>query len=333
LKVSIIGCGTMGITYAKNLASMEEAELAGVCDVDAARAEEAAKAGGTAAYTDYKVMLEAENPEVVCVCLPTHLHKRIVIELAQLGKHIICEKPIGMTLEEADAMIEACRESGVRLFVGHVVRFFPNYADAAAQISRGETGGPGVAHLKRYGSFPKGNGLWYHDRSKSGGVILDLMIHDIDFVRSVYGEAKAVYALKAQSGGDDPFEYAMVTIRFRNGAIGNLTAYWGYPGPFTTAAEFAGNQGVLRLSSESSRSLTVIGKEEGQEGKAAVQVPQSPMRHDPYYRELKHFLACIRDGSEPLVTAEDARAALEIALAAELSCQTGQPVAIGGKKA
>jgi len=333
LKVSIIGCGTMGITYAKNLASMEEADLAGVCDVDAARAEEAAKAGGTRAYSDYRTMLEKENPDVVCVCLPTYLHKRTVIELARLGKHVICEKPIGLTLEEADAMIEACRENGVRLFVGHVVRFFPNYADAAGQIARGETGGPGVAHLKRYGSYPQGNGQWYHDRSKSGGVIMDLMIHDIDFVRSVYGEADAVYAAKAQAGGDDPFEYAMVTIRFRNGAIANLTAYWGYPGPFTTEAEFAGSQGVLRLGSESSRSLIVTSKEKEREGKAAVQVPQSPMRHDPYYRELKHFLACIRDGSEPLVTAEDARAALEIALAAERSCRTGQPAAIGGKRA
>jgi len=323
LKLSIIGAGTMGTTCARNAAKLANVQAAGVCDLIKERAERCAELCGTTAYTDIDEMIAKEQPEVAVVCLPTYLHKNAVLKLAEHGIHVICEKPIAMNEDDAREMQEACVKHGVRFFIGHVVRFFPNYRDALARVRRGEIGEPGIAHLKRYSAYPTGYDGWYRDQGKSGGVIVDLMIHDIDFARALFGEVKSVYASINRS---ESMDYAQVTMEFTNGRIANLTGYWGYPGPFTTQYEIAGDQGIIQFDSNDVRSLDVKLQKQGTEAGASVPVPSSPANHDPYYYELKHFLECITTGSEPIVTAEDARKALAVALAAEQSAKLRKPV-------
>src|SRR5690554_2757544 len=228
MRVSIIGGGTMGMIYARNIAKMPEVQPAGVSDMDSIRAEKMAQICGTSAYTNVEEMITQEQPEVVCVCLPTYLHKQFVVMLAEKGIHVICEKPIALNLRDAQEMKEVCQQHGVRFFVGHVVRFFPNYKDAAQKIKHGVIGKLGIAHFKRVGSFPQGKGKWYHDREKSGGVVMDLMIHDIDFARHIFGEVESVYARISHSTHVG-MEYAQVTLKFKNKGIANLEGYWGYP--------------------------------------------------------------------------------------------------------
>ncbi|GGG26381.1 Gfo/Idh/MocA family protein [Paenibacillus abyssi] len=323
MKVSIIGAGTMGMMYAHNIAKIKGVQPAGVCDVDRERAERAAQLCQTSAYTSLEDLLAQEQPDVVCVCLPTHLHKDIVMTLAAKGIHIICEKPIALNLEDAREMQAACDQHGVRLFIGHVVRFFPNYRDAAQKVKDGVIGEAGVAHLKRFGSFPQGSDGWYHDRAKSGGVIMDLMIHDIDYARAIFGEVESVYAAISRS---DQMEYAQVTLKFKNKRIATLSGYWGYPGPFTTEFEIAGEKGIIRFNSNETLSLNVKVQSKDQDLGERVQVPRSPMMYDPYYYELAHFIQCIREGTTPIVSAEDACKAVAIALAAEQSAELGKPV-------
>lgn len=328
-RIAILGCGTMGMTHAANLAIMPGVQVVGVCDLLDERLKAAAEVTGARVYKDIEELLSAETPDVVIVCLPTYLHKQYVLRIAELGIHIVCEKPIAPTPEEGKEMLTACQQHGVRLFIGHVVRFFPNYRHAADQVKAGRIGKPRVGHLKRFGSFPKGWELWYHDRSKSGGVIMDLMIHDIDFARSVFGDVVSVYA-RISSNLENEMEYAQVTLNFVNGAAANLTGLWGYAGPFTTQFELAGDGGITRFDSNDSSAVTMHQKKDDTSKAALVQVPQSPLKHNPYYDEMAHFLACINEGSEPLVTVEDACKAVEIALAAERSAKLGQPVVLGG---
>lgn len=328
MKIAVIGGGTMGMTYARNIAKIRHVRAAGICDVNRERAERAAQVCGTNAYTDADELLSSERPDLVCVCLPTPLHKEFVGKLAGQGVHVICEKPIALDLDEAGQMIEVCARHGVHLFIGHVVRFFPAYRDAAEKVKAGAIGNPGIAHFKRFGAFPEGEGGWYRDRAKSGGVIMDLMIHDIDFARAVFGEAESVYA--NVSGTSDPdMEYAQVTLRFDGGRMAVLEALWGYPGAFTTGFEIAGRHGVIRFDSNltNSRMTKVHGSANGRT--EPVQVPGSSMLHDPYYDELLHFIDCIRSGKQPLVGVRDAYEAVKIALAAERSTRTKQPVRLG----
>ncbi|WP_308637402.1 Gfo/Idh/MocA family protein [Paenibacillus silvisoli] len=323
MKVVVLGCGAMGSVHAAAFSRMPDVTLAAVCDIEIERADRLATKFGTACYASFESMMEAEDADVVSIALPTPLHKPYVLKAAALGKHVICEKPIAPTLEDADEMLAACRANNVRLFIGHVVRFFPEYADMRSRIEAGAIGTVGVAHAKRIGSHPGDATPWYLDREASGGVIMDLMIHDIDYMRSLFGDVKSVYALNRTGPSLD---YALVTLRFHaHSAIAHLESHWGYPGPFTTAAEFAGTSGVLRYDSSASSSLQ-IRRTEAAAAEKKVQVPQSPTYRDPYYLELTHFIACIRSGEEPIVTAEDAKKAVEVARAAIRSAETGQVI-------
>ena len=332
MKVAIIGGGTMGSVYANNIAKMKDVQPAGVCDIRSEKAEKSAKACSTNAYTDMGQLLAKEDPDVVCLCIPTYLHRNYFEQLAAAGKHIICEKPIALSLEDARSMIDSCRKHQVHGFIGQVLRFFPNYADAAEKVKYGKIGKPGIAHMKRISAFPSGEGSWFRDREKSGGVIVDLMIHDIDYARSIFGEVQSVYARlhhSRQPGAE--MEYAQVTLKFRNKAIANLEGFWGYPGPFTTAYDIAGDQGIIRFDSSQSHSLDIKTGQTGLTVSRQVQVPQSPMKHDPYYYEISHFLDCIREEKAPIVSMNDACHALSIALAAEQSARTGMPVEMEGE--
>ncbi|MVP00204.1 Gfo/Idh/MocA family protein [Paenibacillus lutrae] len=328
MKVAVIGCGTMGTVHARDLYKLPGIELTGVCDLDLKTAQSLAEGTAAQAFASFEEMMAEVEADVIHVCLPTYLHKEYVLKAADLGKHVICEKPIALNLADAEEMIAHCESRGVRLFVGHVVRFFPEYADLHTKIEAGVIGEPGIAHFKRIGSHPGMAKAWYNDEEKSGGILMDLMVHDIDFARWSFGEVKEVYAMSHRSQGK---EYALVTLRFVNGTIANLEAHWGYPGAFTTSTEISGSAGILRSNSRDSGSLQLVRSTISRSALAGVQVPGSPSYHDPYYYELEHFLASIRNNNQSVVTARDAYHAIEIALAAKESARSGRPVQIASK--
>jgi predicted dehydrogenase len=298
--------------------------MTSVCDLRIEQAEKLAARTGATAYGSFDRMLEEADFDVISIALPTYLHKEFTIKAAKAKKHIICEKPIALTAEDAKEMIAVCEDSGVRLFVGHVVRFFPDYANMKEALDSGKLGSPGVAHASRIGGYPGG---WFADDARSGGVIVDLMIHDLDFLRACFGEVSSVYALNAKKDGLD---YALVTLQFHNGAVANVESNWGYPGPFHTKAEIAGSKGVIRANSLKSSSLQIAKQGSPNDSSASVTIPNSPGFRSPYELQLEHFLSCIRDGSKPIVTADDAFKALELALAAKESIRTGKVVHMKG---
>ncbi|WP_409341456.1 Gfo/Idh/MocA family protein [Paenibacillus sp. MBLB4367] len=329
MKIAIVGCGTMGELYARNLSQIDGVNVTAVCSTRLEAAELTAALCGAAPYTSYEKMMEETDPDVLCVTLPTYLHKEYVLDAARRGKHAICEKPIAPHLADAAEMISACEKAGVRLFVGHVLRFYPDYELVRQKAASGAIGEVEAAHLKRGGSHPGLARSWYNDPAKSGGVILDLLIHDIDYARFVLGEVRTVYAHNKRG---DATDHALITLQFESGAIAHVQGFWGYPGPFTAEVEFIGRNGVARYSN-------LEGKTEGQEEPETASTPdaglkevpkvvveEGPSEISPFRVQFEHFLACIGHGGEPLVTAWDAYKAVEIALAANESARTGMPV-------
>jgi predicted dehydrogenase len=267
--------------------------------------------------------------DVVDICAPTDLHHQLALQAAAAGKHVVCEKPLARTLDDAQAIIAACRAAGVKLLVGHVVRYFPEYALAQQKVAAGEIGRPAIVRLRRGAFAPaKVGDNWFHDPARSGGMILDLMIHDFDYARWIAGEVQSVYAQHIKGGHPDaPVDHALAILRHRNGALTHVEGSWAYPPPlFRTQLEIAGSNGWIRFDSGETTALSYyLHETDPQSTRPAVPRPRSPLNEDPYTAEIKSFYAHLAHDDPVRVSAADGLAALQIALAALRSAATGQP--------
>jgi UDP-N-acetylglucosamine 3-dehydrogenase len=266
----------------------------------------------------------------VDVCSPTPYHKEPVLAAAAAGVDIICEKPLARHLRDAQEMVAACQAAGVRLFVAQVVRFFRQFSQAKALLDSGALGRPGVMRTVRGGSPPDpSHRAWFADFEQSGGVIMDVSIHDLDFARWCFGDVERVFARGLTFAGVEPHDHALITLRFKNEAIGHVEGSWAYPpGRFRTRFEIAGDQGLVEWDSLDPAPLTVTLKSDGAPGAPGIPQPHSPLasHDDPYLMELEHFLDCLESGDAFLVSPQDGLEAVRLSLAAIESMRTGQPV-------
>ncbi|HEU5102623.1 MAG TPA: Gfo/Idh/MocA family oxidoreductase [Roseiflexaceae bacterium] len=321
-KVAIVGSGNIGSWHASRWQALP-VELAGFYDADPARAAALASQYGGQAFTSLEATLAASD--LIDICTPPALHASATIAAARAGKHVICEKPIARHLADARAMIEACDSAGVRLFIAHVVRFFPEFARAKAVLDSGALGRLGVVRSVR-GGAPPGHSAWFSDVEQSGGVMLDVAIHDIDYMRWLCGDVVRVFARGLTFRGLK-VDHALITLRFASGAIGHIEGSWAFPaGNFRTSFELAGTEGLLTHDSDEAKPLEV----QYHAGAAPASPPAlgspTPMREDPYFLEFQHALDALDSGSAFLVTPHDALEALRVALAAIVSLRTGRPV-------
>lgn len=328
-RVAIIGAGGMANAHGGSYGKICNAEPVAVVDIDLEAAKKLADIIGAKPYTDFDEMLADAQPDIIDVCTPTFLHKSYVLKAAQAGKHVICEKPMSPSLADCREMIEATKKAGVKFMVAHVLRFFPEYAALHDQVKAGAVGKPAVIRTTRGGNRPAGAGGWYLNAEQSGGVCLDLILHDFDWLLWTFGEADRVYAKGLTHRLKElKMDYALVTIHFKSGAIAHVEGNWAYStSNWTTSVEIAGDKGLLDVSNKSTVSL--ITNQKADEGKRQF-TPESPATVNPYVCELKHFVDCVETGQNPSITPESSFRAVEIALAAVESMRTGKPVQVGG---
>ncbi len=325
MRVGIAGVGFMGSTHAAGWAATD-AELVGFSAETPQEARDLAAQYGVQVFEDFEAMLA--EVDVVDICVPTHLHAPLTMLAAQRGKHVICEKPLARTVEEAQQMIAVCRAAGVQLFVAHVVRFFPEYVNAKNLVDQGQIGRVATARYSR-GSYrpkkPMGN--WFLDEAKSGGILLDLMIHDLDYARWIGGEVESVLARKVSSvHPDSPIDYGLVILKHRSGAISQVAGAWAYPPPtFRTGFEISGDGGMIEFDSQATAPIeALLAKPAGDA--PDVGLPASPVAESPYTTQIKEFYAALTEGKPVRVSAEDGLAAVQIALAAIDSAHSGKAV-------
>ena len=328
MRVGIIGAGSMGQAHARGWAATG-AELVGVAARTPESAVPLAERYHLRVYASNEALID--EVDIVDVCVPTDLHKGLVLAAAAAGKHVLCEKPLALTVADAEQMIAACERAQVRLFVGMVARFFPQYRAAQRAVVAGRIGEVGVIRLKRVAYQPVGDEGWFGNEARSGGLLLDLMIHDFDLARWLGGEVERVYARSVRAAEPGaPGDYALATLRLTSGAMALIEGGWAYPpGVFRTAFDVAGSAGVLEWGSDATDSLRTFLKSDADAAVARVGIPGSGSAADPYSVEIEHAYRAIRDGSPFSVTARDGLEALRIALAARESLAGGLPVAVG----
>jgi len=326
MNVGIIGCHGMGAHHAL-MATNCALNVAVCADVNKDIADELAREYASESTTDCDAMIRREDLDIICVTTPTPLHVEYVVKAAEAGKHVFCEKPLARTVKDCERAIEAAEKAGVKLFVGHVVRYFHEYEAIREHALSGAIGKPGYVKMYRGGICPVGVGNWFRDWNASGGVTFDTAIHDFDWLRYVFGDVERVFCQNMNRQEPAPMDYSMTTLRLKSGLLAQVVGTWAHPEGFRCKVEVAGDGGLLTYDSDempvSMQRRTLPGEAPG------MIIPGSPVAKSPYQREWEDFIAWIEGRGEPKMTPDDAVRAVEIADAALKSAESKKPVKLG----
>jgi predicted dehydrogenase len=317
-RLVLVGAGFMAETHALNLTRMDDALIEAV--VSPSGPEQFIEEFGlnATAHTDFKAAIEVCDANAVVICTPTHTHRDFIEMALDHGIAVFCEKPLATSLAEASAIQDAVVDASVPFMVGHVVRHFPEYTAAKREIDDGTIGRAGVARARRVSPAPDwGSDDWFAENQKSGGVFVDMAIHDFDYLRWVWGKVERVFA---RTTGDLSARHGTATLRFESGAVGYVEASWAQPSTreLTMELELAGDDGVIRVNSADTEPYRAFTNENT--------VVENTLVEDGYYRELAHFLDCLESGADPDIGIDEATAALRLSIAARQSAQNGNPV-------
>lgn len=329
-RVGVIGCGAIAAVHLDGWRQMPGIELVGYYDILTEAAERAAQKYGGRVFGSMDDLFAAVD--LVDICSPGTAHKENVLAAAAARKAIICEKPLARHLRDAVEMVETCERAGVPLFPAQVVRFFPMYRTVKESIDAGAIGTPAVYRSARNGSFPRPgrdfSAPYYADFNQSGGVVLDVAVHDIDFARWCCGEVERVFARGLTFAGKEFQDHALITLRFASGAIGHIEVSWAHPrGNFRTRVEVAGDGGLVEWDSLDRPALVyeLYDDEHGFRRRGSSPTADAD---EPYYAELAHFIDVLEGRATPIVTARDGLEAVRVALAAIESMRTGKVIAM-----
>ena len=332
LPIGVLGLGRMGQVHVRHLAGLPEARLVAVASRRPTMAQETAARHGARAYTSYDDLLADRELRAVVIASHTHEHRKHVQAAAAVGLAIFCEKPLALSLKDADAALDAVAAAAVPLQVGLMRRFDPPYVQAMRQIEEGALGRP--LTFKAVSRDPQLPTVEEAEAQLRGNLFIDLGVHDFDLARWLMGQevrqvqaigGALVYDRLAEEGGVDN---GLVNIVFADGALGNVelsrNAAYGYD----VRTEVLGLEGGLLIGGLQQTPLTVMSPT----GVSHDVFPWFPERFgEAYLNEIRYFVECIRADRFPSPDGEDDRAALEIALAATESLKSGRPVELSGR--
>ena len=328
INVGVIGAGRIGTLHIEHLAqNIPDAELVAICSLDRGRVDTLAAQFNLPKVTnDYTTILADAQIDAVLICTSTDTHVQISQEAAEGGKHIFCEKPIAFDLAQIDETLAIVEKSGVKFQVGFNRRFDASFRRIREAVAAGEIGEP---HILRITSRDPGPPPIEYVKV-SGGIFLDMTIHDFDMARYLIGdEVTEVYAtggvrVDPGIGEAGDIDTAVITLKFRNGVIGTIDnsreAVYGYD----QRVEVFGSKGMVTAANPLTDTVTFSDSA----GTRAAAPPYFFIeRYKPaFLAELQAFLTCIREDTAPLVTGEDGRVPVVIGFAAMQSLRENRPV-------
>ncbi|MCD6505876.1 Gfo/Idh/MocA family oxidoreductase [Candidatus Poribacteria bacterium] len=321
LKTCLIGCGTIAREHARAYAELKDEVDVFAFDIDADKARELCEEFGFAGtFASLDEALSSPDVKAVDICLPHDLHLPVARMCADAGKHILMEKPIARTLQEADQVISAVRSAGVILMIAENMRFHPPVVEARKLIDKGAIGKLNMVQANSWQfHIPPG---WRRSKERTGGgTLIDRGIHFLDIPLNLAGPVETVYALKPpqtvkEMEGEDG---ALVLMKHRNGVISEVNVTWGTPGapqgPWFIAC---GTDGSIY-----EQNGLWIEKMGGEKSLIPTDPPDRAM-----FLEIEHFVRCVKEGREPIVTGEVGREDLALVIAAYKSMETGKPVEV-----
>lgn len=319
MRVGVVGSGFIAKQHLRSWRALGVDLVIYSQDVDEAT-RLSQKYGFTAAPSLDALLVECD---LVDVCTPTDQHLPIALAAAAAGVHVVCEKPLARTSAEAAQMVAACEAAGVRLFPAHVVRYIDPYVAAWREITRGTLGEVAVAHFSRSGPRPTWSS-WFGDGARSGGLLMDLLIHDYDIAQWFAGPVVRVWATAPR--GSQTKEIGVVVLTHASGAISHVEGIWDAPGAsLTSTFSVYGDRGYL-ISGATPGTEVRVRDAEGVVRRSPV--PFTPGAPGPFELELRDFLTAVGSGTDARVLPTDGVVAVRIAEAAVESARSGVAVEV-----
>ena len=332
IRLGVIGAGRIAHVMCDAYAEIAQAKLIAVTDVNRTSAEAVkAKYGMERVHATHEELLADKDVDAVVICSPTPTHAAMTIAAAEAGKHIFCQKPMALTVEDCDAMIAAVEKAGVTLQIGFMLRFTPPFSEAKKWIDQGEIGDVIGLTSSLFGWVPSAD--WFYDPKIGGGVLIDTLSHTFDLFRWYNGDFESVYA----SGGAFVLEGAkrfgtpdnvMAHFRFRNGTMGNLYGSWtsGY-GDLTVHVFGTNGTIAIDLMEKQGGHLYVRNKRGGSTWPQGWSNFGILWKYG-YQGEARHFIATLLGKAEAMPTGWDGREAIRALLLADKSMRAGEIVKI-----
>ncbi len=310
INVAVIGCGMWGRNHARVYSEHPQTNLTAVSDINPKTAETIATKHQTKHYTDVDKILENPEIELVSICTPTITHAEIAQQAIKAGKHVLVEKPMTNTTEEAINLIKLAEKNNVKFTVGFVERFNPAVQEAFKQINQGKIGNVILAHTRRVSRNPV--------RIGDVGVIKDLAIHDIDIACSLFKDPPQTVHATAGKIAHKYEDYANINIGFTDNRTAFIETNWLTPRRVRTLT-ITGTEGIINVE-YTTQQITI-------ENTVQATQPFLPYR-EPLYAELDHLINAVTNDTQPMITGKDGLRALQICEAALESAKQNQTITI-----
>ncbi len=320
IRIAVIGCGSISHSHLRSYAKSGRAEIVAVADPIQAVAEARAQEYGAGAYINYTDLLCSEDLQAVSICTPPPTHREITERAAARGLHVLCEKPLAMSVAEGEAMVAAAKRANVHLLTAFCNRFYTPIVKAKEWIDAGRLGP--LHHLRlRFAGVELMAGTWLADPAKGGGILWETAPHYVDLFRHLVGEMKEIYAkgntLAQDIPGTDTVAFLAESV---DGVVGTLEGSWSSPHT-EKRVEIYGERGAIVIDFLARRSRFSLDH-------VTERVETDVGGHDRFYMEISHFLDCVEGKAIPIVTGEDGVEAMRLIAAARQSIETGLPVSV-----
>lgn len=339
MNFAIVGCGHIAKKHAEAIQNIEGANLVAVCDKVPEAMHYYVENYGAKPYQDLKEMLSDPTIDVVNICTPSGLHAPIAVEAAKAKKHVIVEKPIALTSEDADLIIQACRENNVKLAVVHPNRFRPVVQELKKLMEEDRFGK--LSHVNATVRWNRNQAYydqapWRGTKALDGGVLMNQAIHNIDLLIWLMGDVKEVYSMVATRLRNIEAEDVSVgVVRFKNGALGVVEAATTiYPKNLEESLSIFGETGTAIIGGTNATQFNhlVIESLDDEETNAIIEkVKANPLGKPGHQCIIEDMIEAIKKDREPIVNGEDGKRALQFVLAFYESAETGQKVVVGEK--
>ena len=309
-RIGIVGMGGMGWFHASRYFQIPGAELVAIADIrsDRLEAKNAVQINieNSVSLPDLSLvqrfaegnqLIKEANVDIIDICLPSFLHAEYTIKALKAGFHVLCEKPMALNVNDANAMIEAARQANRKLMIAQCIRFWPEYQFLKQIMGAGTLGKLLSLHMYRFGGRPVGWGWqdWFMDPSRSGGSLYDLHIHDVDFVNSILGEPEEILATSRRATPDSPCEVIQAIFNYVEGPQVSIYGGWSEVQiPFRAGYEAWFEKGFLHLNQDKSPTLTIYDNPNQLNAQPANYAPG-----DAYLNEIQYFMHCVQNDLEP----------------------------------